>query len=84
LTDEIAQSQILERYVKTQIMMPNEARVALGLPQRDGGDEPFVAKPETMNNDANRARDGERLNNQSDGSATISGRNPKGEGRSST
>jgi PBSX family phage portal protein len=83
LTDEIAQSQILERYVKTQIMMPNEARVALGLPQRDGGDEPFVAKPETMNNDANRARDGERLNNQSDGSATVSGRNPKGEGRSS-
>ena len=83
LTDEIAQSQILERYVKTQIMMPNEARVALGLPQRDGGDEPFVAKPETMNNDANRARDGERLNNQSDGTATVSGRNPKGEGRSS-
>ena len=82
LTDEIAQSQILERYVKTQIMVPNEARVALGLPQRDGGDEPFTAKPEQLNNPANRARDGERLNNQSDGSATINGRNPKGEGRS--
>jgi PBSX family phage portal protein len=77
LTDEIAQSQILERYVKTQVMLPNEARSILGLPQREGGDEPFQPKP-----DAERARDGERTNNQSDGAATISGRNPKGEGRS--
>jgi PBSX family phage portal protein len=80
LTDEIAQSQILERYVKTQVMLPNEARSVLGLPQREGGDEPFQPKP--MDN-AERARDGERVNNQSDGPATISGRNPKGEGRSS-
>jgi capsid portal protein len=83
LTDEIAQSQILERYVKTQVMLPNEARSALGLPQREGGDEPFQPKPDMQNNEADRARDGERTNNQSDGSATISGRNPKGEGRSS-
>jgi PBSX family phage portal protein len=83
LTDEIAQSQILERYVKTQVMLPNEARSILGLPQREGGDEPFQPKPEMQNNEADRARDGERTNNQSDGSATISGRNPKGEGRSS-
>jgi PBSX family phage portal protein len=83
LTDEIAQSQILERYVKTQVMLPNEARSVLGLPQREGGDEPFNPKPEQAANDnADRARDGERTNNQSDGSATISGRNPKGEGRS--
>ena len=79
LTDEIAQSQILERYVKTQVMLPNEARSVLGLPQREGGDEPFSPKP---GDDSERARDGERLNNQSDGAATISGRNPKGEGRS--
>ena len=83
LTDEIAQSQILERYVKTQIMLPNEARVALGMPQRNGGDDPFQVKPEQVNNDANRARDGERANNQSDGQATVTGRNPQGEGRSS-
>jgi len=81
LTDEIAQSQILERYVKTQVMLPNEARSVLGLPQREGGDEPFSPKPE---DNAQRARDGERLNNQSDGEATISGRNPKGEGRSTS
>ena len=79
LTDEIAQSQILERYVKTQVMLPNEARTVLGLPQREGGDEPFQPKPQ---DNTERARDGERLNNQSDGPATISGRNPKGEGRS--
>jgi capsid portal protein len=84
LTDEIAQSQILERYIKTQIMVPNEAREVLGLPQRDGGNEPFQPKPQDAANDsADRARDGERLNNQSDGSATVSGRNPKGEGRAS-
>lgn len=83
LTDEIAQSQILERYIKTQVMVPNEARQVLGLPQRSGGDEPFQVKPDQVNNPADRARDGERLNNQSDGSATVSGRSPKGEGRSS-
>ena len=79
LTDEIAQSQILERYVKTQVMLPNEARSVLGLPQREGGDEPFQPKPQDT---SERARDGERVNNQSDGPATITGRNPKGEGRS--
>lgn len=84
LTDEIAQSQILERYVKTQIMVPNEARQVLGLPQRDGGDEPLQQKPQDVANDnANRQRDSERMNNSSDSPATIAGRNPKGEGRSS-
>jgi PBSX family phage portal protein len=84
LTDEIAQSQIIERLVKTQVMLPNEGREILGLPQRKGGDEPFDPKPEQAANDnANRARDTERTNSQSDGPATVSGRNPKGEGRSS-
>ena len=88
LTDEIAQSQILERYVKTQVMTPNEAREALDLPQRKDGDEPFImsarqATDSAANTAGNRQRDAERTNNQSDGAATISGRNPKGEGRSS-
>lgn len=84
LTDEIAQSQILERYVKTQVMTPNEARIALRLPQRDGGDKVLDLKPQQVSSDnANRERDSERTNNQSDGAATVSGRNPKGEGRSS-
>jgi PBSX family phage portal protein len=86
LTDEIAQSQILERYVKTQILLPDEAREAIGKPSRpDGkGNEPLQTKPQDAANDnADRQRDSERMNNQSDGSATVSGRNPKGEGRSS-
>jgi hypothetical protein len=88
LTDEIAQSQILERLVKTQIMMPNEARDVLDLPQRSDGDEPFVMSPRQAtdaraNAAGNRARDTERINNQSDGVATVSGRNPQGEGRAS-
>lgn len=85
LTDEIAQSQILERYVKTQVMVPNEARQILGLPQRPDGDEPFQMKPQDIANEtSSRQRDSERTNNQSDGEATVSGRNPKGEGRSTT
>jgi PBSX family phage portal protein len=88
LTDEIAQSQILERYVKTQVMTPNEARSQLGLPQRPDGDEPFQmssrqATDMRANTARNRERDSERTSNQSDGSATIEGRNPQGEGRSS-
>jgi len=88
LTDEIAQSQILERYVKTQIMVPNEAREKLGLPQLSDGDTPFImssrqdadARADTA---GNRQRDADRANSQSDGPATISGRNAQGEGRAS-
>ena len=88
LTDEIAQSQILERLVKTQIMMPNEAREALDLPQRADGDDPFVMTPREAtdaraNLAGNRQRDTERTNNNSDSPSTIAGRNPQGEGRSS-
>ena len=88
LTDEIAQSQILERYVKTQVMTPNEAREALGLPMRPDGDEPFSMSPRQLtdaraNLADNRERDAERTNNNSDSTSTISGRNPQGEGPSS-
>jgi hypothetical protein len=63
-------------------MLPNEGRELLGLPQIEGGNEPFDPKPQdTANDNASRARDTERTNNQSDGPATVSGRNPKGEGR---
>jgi PBSX family phage portal protein len=88
LTDEIAQSQIIERYIKTQVMTPNEGREAIGLPNRPDGDEPFVMSPRQAtdaqaNFAGNRQRDSERASNQSDGEATVSGRNPQGEGRSS-
>jgi PBSX family phage portal protein len=85
LTDEIAQSQILERLVKNKIMVPNEARERVGLPQMEGGDVPMEMTPRQAtdaraNNAQNRQRDAERSANQSDGAAAISGRNPKGEG----
>jgi PBSX family phage portal protein len=88
LTDEIAQSQIIERFVKTQVITPNEAREMIDLPQRQDGDEPFQMTPRQAtdtraNLSANRSRDAERTNNNSDSTTTISGRNPKGEGRSS-
>jgi PBSX family phage portal protein len=88
LTDEIAQSQILERYVKTQVMTPNEAREKLDLPQRADGDEPFVMSPRQAtdaraNLAGTRQRDEERTNNNSDSTTTVSGRNPQGEGRAS-
>ena len=88
LTDEIAQSQILERYVKTQVMTPNEARQQLGLPQRTDGDEVFELSSR-QSTDAranladNRERDAERTNNNSDSPSTVSGRNAQGEGASS-
>jgi len=52
------------------------------MPQRDGGDQPLDLKPQqSADATTNRARDAQRTNNQSDGSATVAGRNPKGEGR---
>jgi PBSX family phage portal protein len=88
LTDEIAQSQILERYVKTQVMTRNEARSELGLPQHPEGDDFFVMSPRQLTDSranlaGNRQRDTERTNNNSDSPSTISGRNAQGEGRSS-
>ena len=90
LTDEVAQSQILERYVKTQIMVPDEAREVLGLPQRPDGDgsSPMElsarqATDARANLAGNRTRDAERTNNASDSPATTTGRNAQGEGRAS-
>jgi len=86
LTDEIAQSQILERYVKNMIIVPDEARDILGMgPRPDGdGNKPLELKPqESPNSTGNDARDAQRANNASDSTATVAGRNPKGEGRAS-
>ena len=86
LTDEFAQSQIIEKYIKTQVITPNEAREQLGMPHRPDGDEVFDMSPRQAtdaraNLAGNRERDSERTNNASDSIATTTGRNPKGEGR---
>jgi hypothetical protein len=69
-------------------MLPNEARQLLDLPQAEHGDEPLqltarAAADAKGNMTGNKTRDSQRANNQSDGPATISGRNPQGEGRAS-
>jgi capsid portal protein len=88
LTDEIAQSQIIERYVRNKVMVPNEARELLGLPQREDGDVPVELSSRQSadaraNAQQNRQRDSDRSNSQSDGPATLDGRNAQGEGPSS-
>lgn len=89
ITDEIAQSQIYERYVKNKIMTPNEVREGLGMTQIEGGDTMVDLTPKQQsdtraNMAGNKERDTERSNAQSDGPGAASGRNPKGEGAKTT
>jgi PBSX family phage portal protein len=87
LTDEVAQSQILERFVKTQILLPDEAREKINMPARPdgGGTEPFVMKNQESdakaNSEGTRERDSERASGSSDSVATTTGRNAQGQGR---
>jgi hypothetical protein len=67
-------------------MMPNEARDAINLPPRKGGDEPFEMSSRTAADSTavagkTRARDAERSAGASDGPTATTGRAPKGEGR---
>jgi PBSX family phage portal protein len=88
LLDEVAMSQIHERYAKIKALVPNEIREEIGYPQMDGGDDPLVLsgkeqadmQVEQQDKEYERQRDAERMAQQSDGPAAISGRNPKGEG----
>jgi PBSX family phage portal protein len=84
LTDEDAQSKIDERYLRMQVITPNEIRIRKGMVPLDSGDEVVVLKPQQQAEvraqaSNSRRRDQERENNAPD----ISGeaRNPQGEGR---
>jgi HK97 family phage portal protein len=84
LTDEDTQSKIDERYLRMQVITPNEVRIRKGMVPIDGGDEVIQLKPQqaaeqTAQAMNSRARTQERDSNSPD----ISGeaRNPKGEGR---
>jgi hypothetical protein len=84
LTDEDTQSAIDERYVRNQIMTPNEIRIKKGMVPIEGGDEVIQLKPQVaadMNANAGktRARDAERSTNAPD--KTGEARQPKGDGR---
>ena len=86
LTDEMAQSQIFEKYLRNQVYTPNEVRDKLGEPPRPGGDDVIELSPRQAADAKNESqgsdqRATDRSNNQSDSPTTVSGRNPQGEGR---
>jgi len=86
LTDENTQSQIDERYLRMQVVVPNEIRDRMRLPMREGGDKVVDLKAQTgaeqtAQATGNRQRDQQRTNNATDSTSTNTGRNPKGEGR---
>lgn len=84
LTDEDTQSKIDERYIRNQVVVPNEIRARKGLPGLDGGDK-VVQQGAQANAEARaqtnqtRARDAERSANSPDRSGEA--RQPQGEGR---
>jgi PBSX family phage portal protein len=84
LTDEDTQSKIDERYLRMQVILPNEVRTRKGLPAIDGGDEPVVlnAKAQAEQNtqgSGNRLRDQQREANAAD--SGNGSRVAQGEGR---
>lgn len=86
LTDETTQSQIDERYLRMQVITPNEVRPRLGHPPRKGGDDVVDLKAQpaadaTAQATGSRQRDQQRTANNSDSTSTTTGRNPQGEGR---
>lgn len=84
LTDEDTQSKIDERYLRMQVLVPNEVRSRKGLPALDTGDSPIVLNAQARSEQTsqatrNRRRDQERQSNSPDSSGEA--RNPQGEGR---
>jgi len=84
LTDEDTQSKIDERYLRMQVITPNEVRIRKGMVPIDGGDEVVVLKPQqaaeqTAQATNSRARTQNRDANSPDKSGEA--RNPQGEGR---
>lgn len=85
LTDEDTQSKIDERYLRMQVITPNEVRSRMGLPGIDGGDEVVDLKAEPAAEQRSTATAGDaRARERSASSPDSSGeaRSPKGEGRS--
>ena len=84
LTDEDTMSKIDERYLRMQVITPNEVRIRKGMVPLDGGDTPVVLKPQQeaeirAQAGNTRTRDQERENNSPDISGE--GRNEQGAGR---
>jgi PBSX family phage portal protein len=72
LTDEETRSKIDERYLRMQVIVPNEVRERLGMSTLPSGDTPVVLNAQaraeqTAQTTRNRTRDQERQANESDG-----------------
>lgn len=86
LIDEVAQSEIDERYLRNRVIKPNEVRPRLNLPSVPEGEE-FIeinAKIKAEQNaqaNGTRTRDQERSAKSSDSTSSVTGRNPAGAGR---
>ena len=84
LTDEDTQSKIDERYLRMQVITPNEVRIRMGMVPIDGGDKVVQLKPQEQAEvraqaGKTRNRDSERSANSPDISGE--GRNAQGDGR---
>ena len=84
LTDEDTQSKIDERYLRMQVVTPNEIRIRMGMVPIDGGDKVVELKPQAQAEvraqaGKTRTRDSERSADSPDISGE--GRNAQGEGR---
>jgi PBSX family phage portal protein len=84
LTDEDTQSKIDERYLRMQVVTPNEIRIRMGMVPLDGGDKVVELKPQAQAEvraqaGKTRTRDSERSANSPDISGE--GRNAQGDGR---
>ena len=84
LTDEDTQSKIDERYLRMQVVTPNEIRIRMGMVPLDGGDKVVELKPQAeaearAQAGKTRTRDSERSANSPDISGE--GRNAQGDGR---
>jgi PBSX family phage portal protein len=83
LTDEDTQSKIDERYLRMQVITPNEVRIRKGMIPLDGGDKVVELKPQQAadqraKSTGNKTRDQERSATSPDKSGEA--RNPKGDG----
>ena len=84
LTDEETQSRIDDRYLKDQVITPNEVRSRRGMAPLTGGDAVLIINPKVAQDAAsdasgNKTRSQDRVLNAPDKMGT--GRAPKGEGR---
>jgi capsid portal protein len=84
LTDEDTQSKIDERYLRMQVIMPNEVRARLGMSQLPDGDTPVVLKPQQAAEQRTQASGNRLRDQQRDANAADTGtgsRATQGDGR---